>query len=347
MPQSRAKVTVDERPLQVCLLVLPESMAGPLIGLYEDLNALEWARAYSEAIPPSRPIVAEIVTPGNSLEVTANSLPIRAQKTLSQVDHTDVLVIPSLFMPATGWELGRHSEAVEWIRRMHESGALLCSTCTGIFPLAETGLLDGWEATVHWGMTRQFCSCFPNTRLRIREALVVSGANRDIVTGGASASWHDMLLYVVSRYCSPKLASALAKFLLLNWHPDGQAFCSRFAPSQSHGDGAILAVQRWLETNFAVANPVEETCKLSGLTERTFKRRFTSATSYSPINYIQELRVEKAKALLESGDDSVEAVSWKVGYEDPSYFRNLFKRLTGVTAGEYRKKYRVPVPVRL
>lgn len=228
------------------------------------------------------------------------------------------------------------------MRRMHARGALLCSTCSGVFPLGETGLLDGWDATVHWGMANLFSDCFPNTRLRIRDALVVSGARRELVMGGASASWHDLLLYVVNRFADQDTARALAKFLLISWHQDGQAFCSRFSPSRNHGDAMALALQRWLDENYAVANPVEEMQRRSGLPERTFKRRFTNATGYSPMAYAQELRIEKAKAALESTDDSVEAISWQVGYEDASFFRGLFKRLTGITPGEYRRKYSVP-----
>jgi transcriptional regulator GlxA family with amidase domain len=345
MPKTDSPTVSSEiRPVRVSLLVLPESMGGPLIGLYEDLNGLPYARSYFDDLPEFRPIVAEMVVPGRTLDVvTYSGLPIHAQKRMSEVTKTDVIIISSLYVGPEGWELGAHPETVSWIQAMHANGALLCSTCTGVFPLAETGLLDGFEATVHWGMTTQFQTCFPRTRLNIRETLVISGSKGDIITGGASASWHDLLLYVVSRFSHPQIASALAKFLLLNWHQDGQAFCAKFAPNRRHGDGAILGVQRWLDTNFAVANPVEEMTRLSGLAERTFKRRFTAATGLAPMNYVQELRVEKGKGLLESTDESVENVSWKIGYEDASYFRALFKRLTGVSPAEYRKKYRVPV----
>jgi transcriptional regulator GlxA family with amidase domain len=91
-----------------------------------------------------------------------------------------------------------------------------------------------------------------------------------------------------------------------------------------------------------VANPVDGMIKRSGLAERTFKRRFTKATGNSPIAYVQALRVEEAKRRLERTDAAVDEIGWNVGYEDPAFFRRLFKRITAMTPGAYRRKFRLP-----
>jgi transcriptional regulator GlxA family with amidase domain len=138
----------------------------------------------------------------------------------------------------------------------------------------------------------------------------------------------------------------VAKFMLLQWHADGQASYVTFMPPTDHGDSIVLRLQEWLRNHYAVASPVEEMVRLSGLPERSIKRRFTQATGYSPIAYVQRLRVEEAKRRLERTDASIDDVSWSVGYEDPAFFRRLFKRVTHMTPGDYRRKFRLPDFVR-
>ena len=159
---------------------------------------------------------------------------------------------------------------------------------------------------------------------------------------GASASWHDLVLYLVARHVGPTAAQALAKFLLLQWHTDGQGPYVPFDAPLDHGDAIVADAQEWLRTHYAVAAPVTELVERSGLPERTFKRRFTSATGYSPIAYVQHVRVEEAKRRLERTAEPVDAISYAVGYEDPASFRRLFKRITGVTPGAYRRKLQLP-----
>ena len=130
--------------------------------------------------------------------------------------------------------------------------------------------------------------------------------------------------------------------MLLQWHSDGQAPYVPFAPPTDHGDAIVAQLQDWLRKHYAVARPVEELVRRSGLPERTVKRRFTNATGMPPINYVQNLRVEEAKRRLERTDTPIEEISYAVGYEDAASFRRLFRRITSVAPGEYRRKFRLP-----
>jgi transcriptional regulator GlxA family with amidase domain len=172
--------------------------------------------------------------------------------------------------------------------------------------------------------------------------LVVAGEGGRLITSGAATAWHDLVLYLIARHVGPATAQAVARFLLFEWHRDGQAAFQVFNPPKDHGDAAVLAAQRAIADNFAVAAPVEEMVKWSGLAARTFKRRFTAATGHTPIAYVQQIRVERAKRLLETSDQPIEEISWAVGYEDPASFRRLFKRLTEMTPGAYRQKFEIP-----
>jgi transcriptional regulator GlxA family with amidase domain len=183
---------------------------------------------------------------------------------------------------------------------------------------------------------------YPDIGLRLDEVLIATGDRGELVMSGASASWHDLVLYLVARHVGPTAAQALAKFLLLQWHTDGQAPYVPFNPPTDHGDAIVAEAQEWLRTGYAVAAPVTELVERSGLPARTFKRRFTRATGYSPIAYVQHIRVEEAKRRLERTSAPVDDISYAVGYEDPASFRRLFKRIAGVPPGVYRRKLQLP-----
>jgi transcriptional regulator GlxA family with amidase domain len=126
-------------------------------------------------------------------------------------------------------------------------------------------------------------------------------------------------------------------------HADGQAPFMVFVPVTDHGDAMVSRAQEWASGNFSVANPVEEMVRLSGIPERSFKRRFTRATGLTPIEYIQHLRVDQAKRRLERSTTPVDEIGWQIGYENPAFFRRLFKRTTGVSPGHYRRRFTLPV----
>ena len=245
-------------------------------------------------------------------------------------------------LPAGGWKKGRYPRLVEWLRRMHDRSAVLCSACSGVFLLAETGLFDGKDVTVHFGYATAFASSYPAIPIHPDRVLVISGRREELVSSGASTTWHDLVLYLIARNVGATAAQELARMFALQWHQDGLTPYIIFEGRNDHGDGDIQGAQQWVSTHFSVANPVEGMIKRSRLAERTFKRRFSAATGLTPIAYVQRLRIEDAKRRLERTDASVEEIGWRVGYEDAAFFRRLFKRRTGLAPGAYRKRFRIP-----
>jgi len=159
---------------------------------------------------------------------------------------------------------------------------------------------------------------------------------------GGAASWQDLALYLIGRFVSPGAAQAIARFELLERHAEGQAPYLPFLPNTDHGDGIVRRQQDWLRQNFAVASPVTEMTRRSGLSARAFERRFKRATGLGPIAYVHQVRIDQAKRKLEQGDRPIDQISWEVGYEDAAAFRRLFKRIARVTPGVYRRKFAVP-----
>lgn len=333
---------VVSRPLHVSLVAIPEAVVSTLSGIFDVMNAFAVLPAASDVLGGRAPFKVEIVgTSAEPLEL-ASRLPITVQRSISSLDHTDIVIVPSVLLPSRGWQKGRYPELVEWFGAMHSRGALICSACSGLFLLAETGLFDGMDATVHFGYAEAFRTSFPQVPVHPERVLVVCGRREELISSGASMTWHDLVLYLIARHAGASAAQAIARFFALQWHQDGLAPYIVFEGRRDHGDIAIQTAQEWLSSHFSVANPIEEMFRHAGLTERTFKRRFTQATGISPIAYVQRLRVEDAKRRLERTDAPVDEISWQVGYEEPAFFRRLFKRMTGLTPGSYRRRFRVP-----
>lgn len=335
-------MTHGKTPIHVSLIAIPEVMLSTLSSIYDVLNCFVLLGTFDDAVPEGNPFRVEIVSLARGQIQTASGLPVAGQRTVEEIDHTDIVIIPSMMVEGGEWKAGRYPAMVSWLSAMHARGALLCSACSGVLLLAETGLLDGREATIHWAYAKTFRRNFPKVHLRVEKVLVITGERQQFVMSGASASWHDLVLYLVERQVGPSATRAIARFMLLQWHLDGQAPYMVFAPPVDHGDAAVLVAQEWLDDHLAVAAPVEEMARRSGLPERSFKRRFTTATGLSPIVYVQHLRIEEAKRRLERTDTPIDEISWHVGYEDPAFFRRLFKRITRIAPGAYRRKFRLP-----
>jgi transcriptional regulator GlxA family with amidase domain len=329
-------------PRHVSLVALPDAVVSTLYGIYDVMHASVPAGMPSTAAVAPAPFRVDIVGESTGPLELASRVPVSVQRSIDAVESTDIVIVPSVLLRPEGWIKGRYPRLVEWLRRMHARGAVLCSACSGIFLLAETGAFDGKDATVHFGYARAFAATYPAVPIHPERVLMISGLREELVSSGASTTWHDMVLYLIARYAGATTAQEIARLFALQWHQDGLAPYMIFEGRTDHGDGDIQSAQQWLGKHFSVANPVEEMIKRSRLAERTFKRRFVSATGLTPIAYVQRLRIEDAKRRLERTDASVDEISWRVGYEDAAFFRRLFKRTTGLAPGAYRKRFRIP-----
>lgn len=326
---------------RVSVVLVPDAIASTVTGIYDVLTCFPALASIDPDVPRVNPFDVELVGLDGPVSGPPG-LTLSPHRSFAEVERTDVVIAPALMVADGVWETGRHPEGVAWLRDMYAGGAILGSACSGVLLLAETGLLDGLEATIHWAYARTFRENFPSVALHQEKVLIASGDRERFVMSGASAGWHDLVLYLVARIVDPTAAQAIAKFLMLQWHHDGQAPYEMFSPRRDHGDAVVLDVQDWLIDNSTVANPVAQMVARSGLAERTFKRRFKQATEHSPIEYVQQVRIHDAKRLLERTDTSVERIGRAVGYADPTSFRRTFRRITGVSPAAYRRKFSVP-----
>lgn len=338
MPTRRPTPTTGARRARhVSLVAIPDAVVSTLAGLYDVMNAATMMGLMDEA-PFEVEIVGECAGPLR----LASGVPMQVERAIGAIAASDIVIVPSVLVRDGQWAKGRYPALVAWLARMHARGALICSACSGLFLIAETGLFDGHDATVHFGYARAFSATYPNVAVHPERVLVISGRREELVSCGASQTWHDLALYLIARHAGATVAQEIARSFALQWHQDGLAPYIVFEGKIDHGDAEIAGAQRWLATHFSVANPVDQAAKRSRLAERTFKRRFTQATGLTPIAYVQRLRIEDAKRRLERTEASVDEVSWRVGYEDAAFFRRLFRRVTGMAPGAYRKRFRIP-----
>lgn len=329
-------------PLQVSLIAIPEASISTLHGLYDVLSSFEMLAGFDDSIPASPPFRVQIVAAEAGPVRLAGGLTAQAHRGIADAGKTDIVIVPSVVLRDGAWARGRYPALVEWLAQAHRRGALLCSACSGVFLLAETGHFDGRDATIHWSYASAFRAVFPDVRLFPERTLVAAGERSELVTSGASMSWHDLVLYLIARHVGQTAAQTVARFFALQWHRDGLGPYIVFEGRRGHGDAAVLAAQDWLEKHFSVGSPVEEVVRRSGMAERTFKRRFTEATGLAPLSYVQQLRVADAKRRLERTRAPVDEIGWRVGYEDSAFFRRLFKRITGVSPAAYRRQFQIP-----
>jgi len=225
---------------------------------------------------------------------------------------------------------------VGWLRERHDNGATLAANCTGVFLLAATGLLSGRSATTHWLFADMFSTHFPDVTMDQGKIVIEDG---DMITAGGLMAWTDLALRIVDRLLGPTVMVETGQFFLIDPAGREQRHYSNFAPRFEHGDDAILRIQHWLQTRAVKPIRVSEVAHEAGLEERTFLRRFKAATGLKPTEYVQQLRIGKARELLQFTRRPVDQVAWSVGYEDPAAFRRLFRRLIGLAPGEYRRRF--------
>ena len=327
------------KPL-ICLLASPDTTASVLYGLYDVLGNVgpDFEELLGGMVGDSM-LEVKIVARTAEPFVCLSGIPVQPQASLDDIERADVVVVCDMYTPVDQSPLGKYTPEIQWLKRMHARDALLCSVCSGATLLAESGLLNGYELSSHWAYRKLFQTYFPQIKWAPDAILNLSAVNQRLITSAGVTSWQDLAIYLVERFCGVNNATNTARVYLLARHEDGQMPYSAMSCSTRHGDAVVRDCQDWIEQNFRCSNPVSEMTERSGLNPRTFSRRFRSATGYQPIEYVQGIRIEAAKQMLESDAASIEVISSAVGYDDPTSFRRVFKRKVGLTPARYRKKF--------
>ena len=243
-----------------------------------------------------------------------------------EIDRTDLIIISSATYIEKILEL--NPELIPWLQHHFDQGAHIASICTGVFLLAETGLLDDKSATLHWGFAELFRKKYPRVKLDQDQMYLDHG--RLYCSAGVNAGM-DLSLYIVEKFCGRQAAVESAKTMVLDLGRKKQTPYDCSLSTKNHGDPLIVKAQEWIEQHQTKAIDYEWLA-------REF-RMFKQAVGTTPLGYLQKLRVEHAKHLLEDGTRTFNEITYQVGYEDISFFRKIFIRLTGLRPKEYQQRF--------
>ncbi len=319
---------------KVSILGLYNTMATTIFGPMDILN--QAGRLFNRLEKSSQTPFFDvtIASPDGHPIRSVNNIMIQPHCSIKEINKTDLIIIAS----ATYIEkiMDKNPELVPWIQDQYKKGAHVASICTGVFLLAETGLLDGKSATLHWGFTKIFEKRYPRINLRHDKMYIDHG--RLYCSAGVTAGM-DLSLYLVEKFCGHKAAVQCAKTMLVDMGRDIQTPYDCNLSVKEHGDSLVIKCQSWIEKHQTRSIDYNTLAGKFKMSRRSLERRFKKATGMTPLVYLQLLRVERAKQMLEQTSLSFNEITYKTGYEDVPFFRKIFVRLTGLRPKEYQQRF--------
>ena len=323
------------RPIDVTVVLLDGGYASTAIGPVEVFHSAGLLWNWLKGEPPQPRFRVRLASPRGRMVKSLCNVGIKPECALESIDRTDIAMVS-----ASAWELQhriiRHTSLIAWIRRMHEQGAYVGAICSGAAFVAETGLMDGREATTHWGVAESLRERYPNVRWRPEQFVTEDG--RICCSGGVYASI-DISLYLVEKFCGREVALQTARSLLVGLPRSCQSGYSVLPLSRPHPDKRIRRAEEHVRAHFREDVGIDALAGHCAMSTRTFIRRFKAATGRLPGEYLQMTRIAAARELLEGNAASVREIGERVGYADTSFFRTIFKRYTGMTPAEYRGRF--------
>ncbi len=253
---------------------------------------------------------------------------------IRDIDHTDLVLIPAVDYDNN--LVKDNAELVAWIKQQYKAGAEIATMCSGAFLLAATGLLDGKPCSTHWNLADKFRKLYPNVDLQ-PDKLITS--DKGIYTNGGAFSFLHMVLFLVEKYFDRPTAIYCSKIFQIDMDRTAQSPFFIFQTQKTHGDDMICEAQTYIEENLADKISFEDLASRLATSRRNFDRRFIKATGNTPVEYLQRVKVEVAKKTREKGRKSIYEVMSEVGYSDDKAFREVFKKITGLSPLDYREKY--------
>ncbi len=309
--------------MQIAVLQYPNAVMSSVVGPYDMFSQV------NDLVQSFRP---DIELPKVEVSIVQ----------LSEIDdHTnyDLVVLPAMQFTHIDNVIRNSQQLTPWLKKQYKNGAEIASICLGAFLLAESGLLDNLSATTHWLGAGLFKARYPKVKL-VDDKFITDF--RRIYTSGGAFSFTTLVIYLIDKYFGNEVAILLSKVFLIHLHNSQQTSYKILAFQKQHNNEAIETVQNFIEHNIEKTITVEALAEKAGMSVRTFMRNFKKATGDTPNAYIQKVRVEMAKKMLESSEERIEQISLLVGYNDFASFRKTFKKTVGLNPSEYKRLYNRP-----
>lgn len=314
-------MAIVTKSVKVEIIDYPGSLQSAVFGVKEFLQMANSLDSENEAVQ----FQVEI-KPHNELSASLGSS--------SENSKADIILLPPNLDGS--YYLERDDRLTDYLIDSHQKGSILCSACAGVFILAQTGLLEGRTVTTHWQAQQLLSDLHIGIEVDIDKILI---DDDDIITAGGLMSWMDLALFILTKYTTPTNTRNLGKYLVLDTGLREQRYYQSFVPNYAHGNDKIVSVQRFIQKNHHLPLTLDQLADEAFMTRRTFIRQFTKATTFTPINYIQHIRIQSACELLESSHKPVDQISYLVGYEDVNSFRKVFVKIIGLTPSRFRSRF--------
>lgn len=320
---------------KIIVLAFDGALASAITGVSDlfSMAGVSWNRIQNQKI--QKLFQVEIASVDGQPIQCINGIKLIADMSYSQIQQADVLIVPTIGAPIIP-TLERYPQLIEYLKLADQQHRCIAGNCTGNFFLAEAGLLNGKLATTHWGFQQLFTARYPQVKLNAEQLI---SRDQNIYCAGGGLAWFDLGLHLIERFYGFEIAMQSAKSFVIDYRRDSQLSYSLMKIGQPHHDGLVLKIQDWIEQNYAKAFTLDDVAIQFNVTVRTLIRRFKSALDIAPNQYIQALRIEAARKRLEETEQALDRIILDVGYSDPSSFRRLFRKHTGLTPLEYRRRF--------
>ena len=260
---------------------------------------------------------------------------VTAPKSIEEIPKTDLIIVPAVHSPHSE-AIQQNKLAIQWITNQYQNGSEIAAFCIGVFLLAETGLLDGKSCSTHWGEALALQRMYPKIKVKPEHIVTES---QGIYTSGGAYAFTNLVIYLIEKYGGRELAIATAKAFMIDIDKGSQSAFMMFRGQKDHKDDMVLKVQQFIEEHFVQKFTVADLAAQHTTNRRSLERRFKQATGNSILEYMQRVRTEAAKKLLEQGRKPIGEVMYAIGYNDPKAFRTVFKKYVGLSPNAYRNKY--------
>ena len=327
------------KPFNVIVLGFDGVLGSVLAGALDlfSFTGVSWQRFSNEAVEPRFKV--QIASLGGGDIRCSNRLMMRAHCDIQDVTECDLLLVPTIG-DSIDKVLKQNNELLPHLVRLANTKADIASNCSGAFFLAEAGLLDHKVATTHWGYANKFKADFPLVDLQENQFVThASDELGSIFCAAGGSAFYDLGLLLIERYCGREISTQMAKTQIIDSKRGNQNSYTNVTLHKPHSDQLVKQVQEFIEQNFQQPIQVSSLAAMANITPRTLNRRFQASVAMRPVEYIQAVRIEQAKRLLELGDVSIKSLADQVGYDDISSFTRLFKRATELTPKEYQDKF--------
>ena len=316
-------------------IVVPVGDGNNLSSIVGAYKIFSRANAYQRQLGRNDLFTIDLAGISNKVDFYNGLFSVTPNKHITDISHTDLIIIPSL---NHNYEraVKENSVLVDWIEQQYKNGAEVASICTGAFLLASSGLLDGKSCSTHWAAAESFRTYFPKVDLQV-DRLITD--EHGIYTNGGAYSFLNLVIYLVEKYFDRQTAIYCSKVFQVEMDRESQSAFAIFSSQKQHGDEMVKETQAYMESNMQEKISVEQLSARFAVGRRNFDRRFIKATGNTPVEYLQRVKIEAAKKAFETSRKTINEVMYEVGYSDVKAFREVFRKVTGMSPLEYRRRY--------